>query len=155
MWGWATWRRAWAYYDVKMKMWPKFLEQNQIANVFEDRSIQRYWLKCFQAAYEGKIDTWDYQWTYAIWSQNGLTILPNVNLISNIGFGQDAIHTKDSNNPLSNLMRGELLKITHPKDIVRDKLADEHIWDKIFKPVSFYLRAINKIKRVSNDMPTV
>ncbi len=42
------------------------------------------WTKIFQSVYEGRIDTWDYQWTFASWLQNGLTILPNINLVQNI-----------------------------------------------------------------------
>ena len=54
---------------------------------------RKYWAKIFQAVHEGSIDTWDYQLTLAAWSQGMLAILPNVNLISNIGFGGEATHT--------------------------------------------------------------
>ena len=32
--------------------------------------------------------TWDYQWAFACWLRSGLSVLPNVNLVSNIGFGR-------------------------------------------------------------------
>ena len=35
----------------------------------------------------GKLDTWDFQWTFASFIQNGMNILANVNLASNIGHG--------------------------------------------------------------------
>jgi len=147
MWGWATWRRAWAYYDVKMKMWPKFLEQNQIANIFEVRSTQQYWLKCFQATYEGKIDTWDYQWLLAIWSQNGLTILPSVNLVSNTGFGAGATHTTSKNDKLANMQTGSVGKIIHPSFVIMNKAADTVVARNYFPP-SFWTRVINRLRRI-------
>jgi len=39
--------------------------------------------------------TWDYQWAYTCFINNGLCIMPNVNLVSNIGFSKEAFHTKD------------------------------------------------------------
>ena len=57
----------------------------------------------FDNIYDGKIDTWDYQWTFSCWAQNGLSILPDRNLVTNIGFGTDATHTEDYNSVMSNL----------------------------------------------------
>jgi hypothetical protein len=37
---------------------------------------------------------WSYQWTYACWSQNDLSVVPHKNLVSNIGIGPDASNTK-------------------------------------------------------------
>jgi hypothetical protein len=28
VWGWATWQRAWKFYDVEMKLWPDFRDRN-------------------------------------------------------------------------------------------------------------------------------
>ena len=32
LWGWASWRRAWKYYDVKLKQWPEG-EKNEIGQM--------------------------------------------------------------------------------------------------------------------------
>lgn len=125
IWGWAGWRRAWKYYDVEIKSWHKFQEQNQINNVFADRETQKLWMKKLQAAYEGKKNTWDIQWDYAIWSQNGLCILPNVNLVSNIGFGQSAAHPSDENNRFANMKTYSINEIIHPLFVLPDEKADE------------------------------
>ncbi|MFH2069165.1 MAG: hypothetical protein ABII89_06875 [Candidatus Omnitrophota bacterium] len=147
IWGWATWRRAWVYYDVKMKMWPRFREQNQIANLLKDRSTQRYWLKYFQAAYEGKIDTWDYQWMLAVWSQNGLTILPSVNLVSNIGFGKGAAHATNKNDRFANMETGNISEIIHPSFVITNKEADMFTFKTHFQRTLF-ARVKNKMKNI-------
>ncbi|MFH1903529.1 MAG: hypothetical protein ABIK20_05720 [Candidatus Omnitrophota bacterium] len=147
LWGWASWRRAWMYYDVAMKTWPKFLEQNQLANIFEDERMQEYWIKQIQATHEGKIDTWCYQWLYAMWSQNGLTILPNVNLISNIGFGEGATHTTSKNDKFANMKTGNVSEIIHPSFVITNKAADIFTFKTHFQS-TFSARVRGKIKNI-------
>jgi hypothetical protein len=54
-------------------------------------------------------------WTYSCWAQNGLTATPRVNLVSNIGFGDDATHTIDGGNDCANKATGALtLPLSHP-----------------------------------------
>lgn len=46
-------------------------------------------------AAEGRIDTWDYQWTLMQLLKSGLAIVPGINLVSNVGFDRDATHTSN------------------------------------------------------------
>jgi hypothetical protein len=134
IWGWASWRRAWKHYDVDMKSFPEFVERNQIATIFNQPSAQRYWFKKLEKTYQKGVNTWDYQWTYAIWKQNGVTILPNVNLISNIGFQTGGTNTNVMDNDMANLPVKEIsFPLIHPKDITPDILADEYTFKKLFK----------------------
>ena len=43
--------------------------------------------------YHNSPNTWDYQWTLSSFLNSGLTIVPNKNLIKNIGFDEEATHT--------------------------------------------------------------
>ena len=113
IWGCATWRRAWNYYDVTMKTWPAFRAAGCMRWVFENPAEQGFWEPLFQQTYEGKIDTWDYIWFYTCLSQSGLTILPNVNLISNLGFGPDATHTFDAQSRFANVPTSEIWEVKH------------------------------------------
>lgn len=103
IWGWATWRRAWNKYDLYMKDFPEFIRNKEIENIWSNKIIQNYWLDKFRDVYDGKINTWDYQWVYAIWKNNGVSIAPNVNLISNIGFGSEGTQTLNKNDQSANL----------------------------------------------------
>jgi len=94
IWGWASWRRAWLHYDRDARGWPAFQNEGFLDAIVRDRSERRYWRHAFQAVYEGRIDTWDYQWVLSSWRQGMISVMPNVNLISNIGFGPDATHTQ-------------------------------------------------------------
>ncbi|MDO9231860.1 MAG: acyltransferase [bacterium] len=132
IWGWATWRRAWKHYNVNLKNLPVFKEKKQIRHIFEDKNEQKYWLNIFNLVYDGKIDTWDYQWAYAIFKNNALAIVPNVNLISNIGFGKNSTHT--TGGPLANLETFSIDIIIHPNSINQNKYSDKYIFKKFFSP---------------------
>lgn len=95
IWGWATWRRAWKYYDVEMRSWPEFRNNKGVEKKLKSsREEILFWKNVMNKTFSNKIDTWDFQWTFACWQNDMKTIIPNVNLISNIGFDSRATHTK-------------------------------------------------------------
>jgi hypothetical protein len=130
-WGWATWKRAWKHFEWDMKSWPEFKKEELIKAFCDDPYEQKYWTKIFDQMYEGAPDVWDYKWNYSCWAQNGLVILPNTNLVSNIGFGSDATHTI-GNSPYMNLPRNEIYEIKHPLFIIRHFMADQYTFDQNF-----------------------
>lgn len=134
IWGWATWRRAWALYDVDMKLWPKIkntrlhydfcFNENEIAAREE----------IFDSIYSGNIDTWDYQWVFAKLINNGLSITPQKNLIANIGFGEDATHTKSKNDVRGFLKRNDLgFPLSHPDAIIKNYELDYRYFEAFIK----------------------
>lgn len=142
IWGWATWKRAWLKYDLKMLGYPNFKKDEKIKSIWNNKKIQNYWLYIFDEVYNNKINTWDYQWTYAIWNNNGLCILPNINLVSNIGFGKGASHTKIYDK-FSNIKTGKIKNISHPKFLNQDVKADEY-FNKNLKNKNYKIKIILK-----------
>jgi hypothetical protein len=69
-----------------LSSFPAFKQNSEAHTMFSCSAERNYWLQMLQMAYEGQIDTWDFQWTFAVWLNRGLCVLPNVNLVSNIGF---------------------------------------------------------------------
>ncbi len=126
IWGWATWRRAWKYYDVDISFWPKWLRSEDWLRKVPNRVERRYWQKIFDQTYQNKIDTWDYQWTASVWYTGGLTATPNVNLVSNIGYGTDATRTLSYDDPLANQPTYPMERIQHPEQLAIDEKADEY-----------------------------
>ncbi|ACB49863.1 unknown [Crocosphaera subtropica ATCC 51142] len=131
-WGWATWRRAWKHFDLEMKFWTQCKELKLLETIFEDPYEQDYWLDILEKTHNNLIDSWAYIWGYTCWINNGLTILPEVNLVSNIGFGEDATHTKDINNPLANISVSNIINIEHPPYLCRHLEADAYSFNHIF-----------------------
>jgi hypothetical protein len=146
VWGWASWRRAWKYYDVKIKSYPRFVKQNLIQTVWKNKKDQKYWLKNFSKVFKNRLDTWDYQWTFTVWSQNGLSILPNVNLISNIGFGVEATHTTVKSSS-ANLPKFEIDTLNYPSFVLANITADHYTNRNLFSTI-FLKRLFNRVRRI-------
>jgi hypothetical protein len=69
---------------------------------------------------------------FANFFNNGLVIIPNENLISNIGFGIDATHTTSTESVYANIPLVEIDEITDPVFILPQKEADLVIFDRDF-----------------------
>ncbi|NES85011.1 MAG: glycosyltransferase family 2 protein [Moorea sp. SIO2B7] len=111
IWGWASWRRAWNYYDINMSLWSNPDIKNRIRDVLANKEHYKARKKSFEYTLQGKYDTWDYRWSFARLAQSGLSIVPAVNLISNIGFGEGATNTFSAN---SNLAKLETITLDWP-----------------------------------------
>ncbi len=86
-----------------------------LEEICKDEIEAKYWASIFQNMTEkDRIDTWDYQMNYSMWSQGGLAILPSVNMTTNLGFRPDATHTVvDDGNPLANMLRHDIHRIDY------------------------------------------
>jgi len=149
IWGWASWASRWRYYNVEL---------NQIK---DDNFLRKYWKGKFLNYWENilnrmknkEIDTWDYQWLFTMWYNDGLAILPNKNMISNIGFGVGArsgIRTPDKN---MNREKYEIdiSHITYPPLIERNMGADEYsMKEAFFFERKIIYRFVKKTKNLLN-----
>ena len=144
IWGWATWSDRWiGCYDVSMNDWPIYSQSEDYESLLcHSRKLKKYWTKTFESVYRGLVDTWDYQWLFANWRYKRINIIPNINLISNIGFGANATHTKIENE-LSMLPALRMnFPLKHPSKIELNLAADQfkenffmnsNIFSRIFK----------------------
>ena len=124
VWGWASWRRAWRHFDLSLRSFPEFKKQNQIKNIFEDETSRIFWMTKIQETYDGG-NSWAFPWAYSIFTQNGLCVTPNVNLVSNIGFGPDGVHATNPGSLFANIRTAGMKKIIHPTFILPNRNADE------------------------------
>jgi hypothetical protein len=135
-WGWASWRRAWQHYDLSIKLWKEVQAENLLNDIVIDPKAVNYWRRIFQSVYENPTGiTWDYQWTFACWMQGSLSIIPNVNLVSNVGVGADATHF-NSNKKFSfiNIPTERMeFPLKHPPFIVRNVKADIFTQKTVYK----------------------
>ncbi len=149
IWGWATWRRAWNHFDGNLSSWPEIKENGLIDKIAGDDSFSVFWADTFDACYAGKIDTWDYHWVYSCWVQSGLVMIPNVNLVSNIGFGEDATHT-NTGSILMEIPAHEIkLPLSHPPYIIQDRKADCYIGE------NYYYAKAHKATDVSSEKSVI
>ena len=146
-WGWASWRRAWKLHDPNMSNYPEFKEQRQIANIIFDGHIRRQFSGYFDTCYFKKADAWDYPWAYTILSNRGLCILPNTNLVTNIGFGADSTSCVDANSAVAGVPTGRLSELIHPRFMLYSVEADKAVFYRFHPP--WYLHAVAEFVRVT------
>ena len=117
IWGWASWRRAWAGYDVTMAAWPAA----KATPAWTTRSPleQRLWEQAFDAVKAGAIDTWDAQVSLHTWTTGRLCVIPATNLVANLGFGPSATNTHAAEFP-GPAVRPLTLPLVHARQVSRD-----------------------------------
>jgi hypothetical protein len=153
IWGWASWRRAWKDYDISMSQFEKspiFLK-NKYNLPFS----------LMQDVYEGTDDVWDIQWFYTNFLHGRLTIIPNINLVKNMGFDDNATHTFGRVYSYIKFSKtGDLLfPLSHPYFCKANYFADQlvsykvfsnkfynYFYNKVFNYLFFVNRVISKIK---------
>ena len=148
-WGWATWKRVWNQFDMKMSDYPSFAKNGGTYNVFFDKKEAQFWEKQFTHVYnniEQEVShSWDMQWVYARLKEGGLGIVPAHNLISNIGAG-NGTHTSTAFVDISaSEMPGD---IRHPEYIIINRDYEQFHFDALYKRGGLLLRIYNRIKRI-------
>jgi hypothetical protein len=124
VWGWASWRRAWKGYDVDIRLWPEIRSGRWLRDMLGDRRFVPFWRYVLDMVYRHEMDTWDYQWFFHCWTQSRLGIVPNVNLVSNLGFGANSTNTR-GRSKFGNMQREEIpFPLEHPPFVLRDDRAD-------------------------------
>ena len=142
-WGWASWRRAWKMFDFEMKSWLNKNCQETVKSIYGDKYYRIEPIHDETVNNPG-VSWWDYQWGYAKNINSGLSITPCKNLISNVGFDENATHTFDVSSPFCNLPRHEMnFPLVHPESVTNTIVLDKLLFDVNFPP----LKKPNKIKR--------
>lgn len=108
------------------------------------------WTGIFESTYQGEIDTWDYQWVFANWLEGRINVVPNVNLISNIGFGrEDATHTTGNSVEANMPIYPIKFPLKHPNGTIRNIVGDDFEYRKSLNPTpTLFKRIYNKVLRI-------
>ena len=154
IWGWATWHDRWQNsYDIELKKWPVVRDGDWLKDMVVTKDEMSYWAKVYQRIYDRRIAScWDYQWVFANWVESRKSVVPSVNLISNIGFArEDATHTTiitdEANIPTCPM----IFPLLHPSLMVVNQKADEFEYRK-FISQTIYRRILNKVKRILKSL---
>jgi len=148
IWGWATWRRYWDKYHLDLNEYDKEEIEKKIDERIKTKRERDFWKSLFETMRVAPIDTWDYQMNFCAWNNNMRSIVPNVNLIKNVGFGEDATHTLNTNAKESSIATKSILPLIHPKkDKIYDK-AEAYFFNTYAWPSSPFSRLVEKIYKI-------
>ncbi len=127
IWGWASWRRVWAQYDLEISQWPSSEAERDISSWLSSKHATHYWFNHFNAIKNG-LDTWDVQLNFLMYRSHGLAVIAKSNLVKNIGFLIDATHTADPNDPRQFIpVRSAPAKPVFPTRIEHNRAFDREL----------------------------
>lgn len=163
---WATWRRAWTYYDHDLKMF-SYQQNNTIrASIGNNRAYRRrmeIWKKTKYSRENGQIlSYWDHQWGLVRHIQAQFTIVPWCNLIHNIGVGESSTHAKNIANTYQkgrNFVfiptKEMLFPLKHPNFINYSKNYDDKLYSIVYPSrfVAVVRRIINRLIELWPTLP--
>lgn len=143
-WGWGTWRRAWALYDVHMRDFTELVDTPEIRKKFGDEGAYQRWRRVLKDCEERGMPTWDAQWVFTIVSNDGLCVAPAHNLVSSIGTGEGSTHPKQESNMFMHMPTTPMqFPLVHPSRIEADGKADAYLYRYYFgidrNPLYYYI----------------
>jgi hypothetical protein len=132
--GWATWRRAWRH-KVPMPGTPDDIARIATNSAIEPLVADNF-LMLQELAVIGKFQSWDTTWELKKALAGGLSVVPSVNLVANIGFGPEATHTKFEGDLRALTPVGVAPSGTEADRCVEDQRLD--LWSILFELMATY-----------------
>lgn len=120
-WGWATWRDSWELMDLRMSWKSEAESDTNLKKVFPKRKEFHYWRWALDLISRGLVDTWDWPWQLSLVMNSRLAIVPRVNLVENIGFGDGATHTRTAKGAPVDPATPMTWPIVHPSEVELDQ----------------------------------
>ena len=91
---------------------------------------------------------WDARLTFSCWMHNGLSIVPNYNLVKNIGFTPEGTSAKNERDLLANVNAEAILPLQHPEFIIVNKDADTYFYRQFCASLIPVLRLRQKFEEL-------
>ncbi len=133
VWGWATWSRAWKKYNYDTYQMTEGKLELILEKVFTHTAEKKFYINMFRQMKSGKIDTWDFQWLFAHLFHDCLTIIPNVNLVSNIGLVGTHMKNRIFKNSRMKNSTFPIMPLTFNSKKIQDKNADYMLYKLNFR----------------------
>ncbi len=144
-WGWATWKRGWNLFEENGSKLLNKIDSENLKEEFDFGGNANYY-KMLSDQVKNKIDSWAIRWYASAFIANKLTLYPGKTLINNIGFANDATHTKiqiNYNSPLyQDQIKVEKIAVEENR-LAREEFVNyfKEIKGGIMKKITDYLRS--------------
>jgi hypothetical protein len=133
---WATWRRAWQAFDLRLMDVSKYQLQ-RVLRKYSCTAIEReYWCDRLTEIHKDGCGgaSWDIQFFMSIWLSRGKGIIPNENISSNIGTVGEATHQMAAGNIIDKVPTQPILPLVHPSTTNIQGEADRQFHYRYFEP---------------------
>jgi hypothetical protein len=91
VWGWATWARAWKYFELDPGEGSSE-EEKLLIEHFKSKHVSKWFKSYLRQARVGTPSVWSTQWSLSLIRNKGVAVNPINNLVKNIGFTKDSTH---------------------------------------------------------------
>jgi hypothetical protein len=146
--GWGTWRRAWKHFTSDMQQYSDTDALALLKAYHPDHTKCRQMYRKFLEFRKGSFNNWDFQWNIACFAQNGLSIVPEKNLMVNIGFDEDGTHTRKMDPVFGNLQSQSLrFPLQHPPLVYADSRPERTLERKIFRALPLKSRGMYLVRQ--------
>jgi len=145
-WGWATWRRAWEKIELNTKLYKEIKNKGYTKDLYPKWHERIFVQRGFDAVYLNNFKVWDHQWLFTPAINSALAIIPNKNLVKNIGINAEGTNTTSLlDNELSLPSTKINFPLNHPPFTIRDTVSDNRYARKMFRRgiINNFLRAIH------------
>ncbi len=163
IWGWATWKREWQYYDFDMKFinelnafdkircsnYPQYYKRDLIKQGKERKKV---------LGQGGRLSSWTFQYNMIRFLQNQVTIVPSINMVTNVGLTGESTHASSNIKMIpKGLQKIFFMKtyemswpLRHPKCIYCDDAFDRKVWTLMGMPlfVSIHRKCSSICRRI-------
>lgn len=153
IWAWATWKREWDLYDFDMKVlrntdWISKVKKSSYPGYYKRDLISQGRDRIRRLEAGEKLTSWTFQYNMIRFMNHQLTIVPCVNLMSNVGLTGESTHASSSLKQLPKglqslfYMKARNMKfpMQHPEYVYCDDDFDRQVWKKLglSRPVMVY-----------------
>lgn len=92
-WGWATWKKAWSFYNNDACALAKAIEERKLVWKFNIEGTHSDFYNQLLKNCSGKISTWAVKWYASMMLANGFALHPGKSLVRNIGHDGSGINS--------------------------------------------------------------
>lgn len=134
VWGWATWRNRWNRFDFDLDLWNRVRNDGAwLRSIWPDKKERYMWRSTLEGIRKrNSPDSWATIWSFTMQAGGGLSIVPRINLISNIGFGPNATHTRGHRHHRSAVETGALGSLVHRRPSRDEDLERQMLSGAVF-----------------------
>ncbi len=94
-WGWATWKRAWHFFEKDGNKLLDELKEKSLEREFDFNNTYPY-LQMLKDQIAGKNNSWAIRWYASTFLKNKYCLYPGLSLVQNIGFDGSGTHSNNS-----------------------------------------------------------
>jgi len=147
VWGWATWKRAWKLFERTVPQSNSRDIQKKLNEYFESKQVAKWFTRYIAEADSSDSQVWSTQWTLTLINNRGYTIVPQTNLVENVGFNSDATHLVDGAfEKYSKFKPQNIQSDVYPADVIPNKTLDSRRF-QLIKATDLNLRRITLVKK--------